>query len=638
MPRIYRNEVFKYGVVDKVEEKSIPPGSASRAKNWLTMGDHIELRRGSLVLGSDGAVGKITGGWIGYDIVGNEVPFRKVGRKLEYYDVDTSDWVEVGTNIFPVAAEDEDVLFSNVNSLAGSQVWCGSPNSGLYKIMVNGGKSSTVAPSVKDNYSDSKNHKGYIRIYKSRIFLWQKKENPSGLYGSFIDSQIYTTVSNENVGSVGDGSNKDFTDVLAAVTGTRTCFAIVADAQVVGGATETFTDNGDGTLTSNLGGTGTINYSTGDIVLHFNTAPDTGQNVLADYQWEDSLNKGIADFTESGTRVAGEGFFLPQGDGGKLMSVEVNDSKFYCIHEFKTWVVNLTNDDTNATNEIFREKVGIPSIKGARATGDGIYYIDDRNEADVKVRLLSIPYGSTEVVPSPKSNNLDLSPYKFDKSVLDEYGDFILVACRTKNSIDSQNNGVNNIVLIYNKLWKSWDVTDYFATSFITYGGVCHACDSTKNNVYEIFSGFDDFDSGIDNFYDTNLDEMQIRELKKEKSIRIEGNIQDDQLLEVWAATDNGSYVKLGEILGTGSYVDKGQSVTIGGKSIGKLPIGGGNSSENIVAYHYLKEISIRRLLDKFQRISLRFTATQLGYVSVSSYEHHDITLHGDRIQRKYKE
>ena len=107
MPRLYRNENWKYGLVNKLEEKSIPVGSAKRTKNWLTRGDKIELRPGYQLLGNDAGIGKVTGSWIGNDIFGNEVPFKKIGRKLMYYDIDTLDWVEVGSNIFPVAATNE---------------------------------------------------------------------------------------------------------------------------------------------------------------------------------------------------------------------------------------------------------------------------------------------------------------------------------------------------------------------------------------------------------------------------------------------------------------------------------------------------------------------------------------------------
>lgn len=48
--------------------------------------------------------------------------------------------------------------------------------------------------------------------------------------------------------------------------------------------TETFNDDGNGTLTSNLGGTGSVNYTTGAITVTFFTAPANGQNIYASFE------------------------------------------------------------------------------------------------------------------------------------------------------------------------------------------------------------------------------------------------------------------------------------------------------------------------------------------------------------------
>jgi hypothetical protein len=74
---------------------------------------------------------------------------------------------------------------------------------------------------------------------------------------------------------------------------------------------ETFSDNGAGVLTSNLGGTGTINYTTGVGSVTFNTAPLTGQAITASWQ----------------TTVSGGGMIFDFGTGAKkifsLNSVDI---------------------------------------------------------------------------------------------------------------------------------------------------------------------------------------------------------------------------------------------------------------------------------------------------------------------------
>ena len=69
-----------------------------------------------------------------------------------------------------------------------------------------------------------------------------------------------------------NGANKVYTITLANPPTTNNT---IIQASVNAGMTvkEVFTDNGDGTMTSSAGGTGTINYTTGAISVTFNTAP-----------------------------------------------------------------------------------------------------------------------------------------------------------------------------------------------------------------------------------------------------------------------------------------------------------------------------------------------------------------------------
>ena len=83
-----------------------------------------------------------------------------------------------------------------------------------------------------------------------------------------------SSVSGENIGT-GDGGTTVFSDTLTdpVKTGTLSITDTV----------ETFTDNGDGSLTGDQGGTGTIIYTTGAWSVTFNTAPAGGQAITAGY-------------------------------------------------------------------------------------------------------------------------------------------------------------------------------------------------------------------------------------------------------------------------------------------------------------------------------------------------------------------
>lgn len=610
---------FTRGLITSIEAKSIPEGAASSSLNWLTLGDKIELRRGYQRIGTDAGVGGVTGLQVSKKADGStEVAFRTRGKKIEYYTVADGDWTEIGSDQLGTAADGEDVTFAVYVSPSGNQTWVSSPNSSYYKIM-------TANPAdIVDQFNSAKNFKGRITTILNRMFLWFRLTDKSGIYGSFIDKQNYTTVSSEVLGT-GDGAEKTFAGTLAFKAGgaKRTCFGIEVTDTV-----ETFTDDYSGVLTGDAGGTGTINYATGAISVTFNAAPAGAQNITVDYQWEDSTNEGIADFTESGTRLAGEGFIFRQDDeGGEIKKVSTYNDIQYCLHEKKTWRLNIGADDTLATNRIFRENVGIPNHRAAVETGEGIYYIDDRDQSDIRFRLLTIGGGTDQIIPRTISANIKLEDFVFDKAETFERGDYIMFACRTSNST------INNRVLLYNRLYKSFDIIDYYVSKFGIFGGVLWAGDSSLNNVYELFSGFDDDGALIGNHWNGNLSEISVEGLKKTKKFVTEGDIAPDQTIEVYMSFDHGAFVLIGEISGDGSYVDIGQSISVGSVVVGSKEVGGGGGA--VTAYHYKRTLKVNQ--GKFNEVKVRYVATDIGYASVSMYQYRDIRKKSDKLVSKYR-
>jgi len=86
----------------------------------------------------------------------------------------------------------------------------------------------------------------------------------------------------EDIGT-GDGTKKRLWGSLANYgikPGSVSISALVSDD-----TTETFTDQGNGTLTSNKGGEGTIDYNDGDFDVTFNLAPKDTETVSADYTY-----------------------------------------------------------------------------------------------------------------------------------------------------------------------------------------------------------------------------------------------------------------------------------------------------------------------------------------------------------------
>ncbi|MBH23379.1 MAG: hypothetical protein CMH57_02725 [Myxococcales bacterium] len=92
-----------------------------------------------------------------------------------------------------------------------------------------------------------------------------------------VKDATHTEVAKEVVGT-GDGATKTFTATIAKTSVEGGSLTVGGD-----GATESFTDNGDGTLTGSAGGSGTYNTETGALSITFNTAPGLGDDVELGY-------------------------------------------------------------------------------------------------------------------------------------------------------------------------------------------------------------------------------------------------------------------------------------------------------------------------------------------------------------------
>lgn len=626
---------FKYGLISSLEEQSIPRGASSKSLNFLTQGSKIELRRGYALLGTteNSGAGRITGLGVAKKPNGDDIIYRTRKRKVEYLDTATNDWVEIGTNILAAAVITADTLGEDISiegyqNPTGAQIWLNSLNAGPIKIM-------TANPaSYTGMFVNGTNFKGKMRIKNGRMYVWNRYGNPpnrTDLFASQLDTQAdsaYTQISGEVIGVSG-------TLAFKAAGARRICFQITATITATG---ETFTDNGDGTLTGSLGTAGTINYTSGAYA---------GLGVgTATYRWaDDTAVKGIANFAISATRVAGEGFIMTQASGGDFQNLMSLNGVEYCLHTRKTWAANISVDDLDLTNLIFRDKVGIPNHRAAVESADGIYYIDDTDENDPHFRLLTLDTSSTEVLPRSVSKGfkindikvgVNLTDYRFNLGACSEFGDFVLFACRTKDST------TNNRVFVINKTNRAIDVLDYYVSCFAVYDGNLVAGDSVTDNVYTLFSGVDDNDSTISGYWESSLDNLGWNGLKKVIEITVDGDIGKEQKVKVSMSVDRGAFVEVRSpsdvvsdvhaIEGSGAYVDTTQKVNVGSYTLGRGEVGGGGSG--IIAYHYRRQFRV--IVPKFEFIKFRVEPTALGYFSLSEFTLKDIRVKTQKVNSKY--
>lgn len=427
---------------------------------------------------------------------------------------------------------------------------------------------------------------------------------------------------------VGNSGSTTYTGTLSAITPSRTCFNVVFTDGVT-----TLTDDKNGAFTGSSGGTGTINYATGVYSITF-TSPAV-RGVSVGYSHEDSTVQGVADFTFSATRIASQGFFLPQPTGGDLLTVLGYQTDFYCIHEKNAWLLTIESDDVTASNKEWRNHIGMANWRGAVSTADGIYYIDVKDPVRPEFKLLTLQYSAngigTEVIPIDISSSLDLTGFDFSDSVGFQWGDYILFQGKQNGST------VNDRLFAYNLIWKSFDVLDYNASCLANYDDELWAGDVLSNNVMKLFASTSANGAIINNYWIGKLTKFQIEELKKTKRLTIKGAIGADQEIKISLAFDRGNFVEVGRILGTGSYIDRTREAVLGSSAVGSESVGGG--SDGTPKFNYTREFhsELLNVMTRFDEVQIKIEALNVGYASVTEINFYDIKTYGQKNLRRFR-
>lgn len=431
------------------------------------------------------------------------------------------------------------------------------------------------------------------------------------------------------VASVVDANNFTITTSTTAMT----AYSSAGTAKNV----EVFTDNYNGVLTSQLGGTGTITYVTGAYTVTFNTAPINAANVVqVNYQTENSNSLGITDFTHSGTRVAGEGFQVPQDQGGDpIMTVLIGqDGAYYSLKQQCAYRFALDDTDLNPTNEVYYANMGVPSYNAGVSTQKGILFINTANPDKPEMTVLEKSLISSTLLPKVLFAGFKFSLYDFSDCYFNTYERFVAISCKTMG-VDE-----NDTILLCNISDGTVDVVPYQARMF--------ARDSLANlyvgsplqeNVYQIFNGFDDLGNSIPNFwigksetYGNKRNTVIANQLKKFRKQRFKGIISTGQVVEVWNSFDDAAFEQIGTIRGDGTYVDVSDSQAIGSNFIGQVQIGGDAVTD---AYPYFCELKFR--CPKFRKRAIKLVATGIGYFDADYMSDWDIMLFESRLPSRFR-
>lgn len=593
------------GVHNLVDNENIPKDAAQDSKNWVTKDGIIELIKGKTLVGTEGVQGSNQGLHFGYKNDGSTVMYQKINTKIQYFDGTT--WQDVVTGL----TSGNQYVFTNYSSLAGNFTIAWGLD-GIYKMHnANPGSYSSM-------YSASVNYKfAGALIDKGRTIAWGQLKDKTGFYQSKIDVQKVGT----NYTAVTGEATTSLTGTLAFKGGgaTRNCFGVAITITASG---QVFTDNFDGTLTGSLGGTGTINYTTGAYTL---SASGVG---TAAYTWEDSNNGGVTDFRFSSPRVAGEGDILRQDEGGDaILTVKVGlDGAYYSIKRNSVYRCELSADDVSADNQVFRREIGIPYFRGATNTQQGIVFINTANQERPELTILQQNPLGGNVEPVILFPHFKFANYTYNAVVLDTYGQFIVMSCA---SIGSE---VNDTTLLMDKSKNTVDITSYGVSTFAKDSTNLYGGSPYTESVYQLFTGVDDDNNLVENYWIGKGETYELEILKKFRRLRFKGLIDPAQYCEVYMSYDDDGFALVGTIRGDGTYVDYSNPQSIGASMIGEIPIGGGTST---TAYPYFMEIKTQ--VPKFRKRTIKLIAKGYGYMSVESQIDYDILRFESRMPKKFR-
>lgn len=564
-----------------------------------------------------GPAGYITGEIFGYKADGSKVHFRKDGTRIQYFDG------TVWNNIITGLTETADYSFANYSSLAGTFTFaCGAD--GIYKIHTANPESYTAM------YDAAVNFKGRALIDKGRMLMWNLENDKTALRGSSIDAATQTSVSNETLGT-GDGVTTVFTGTLAFKAGSAksTCYDLAITTSPSG---VTAQDNNLGAIIASggtAGPTGTINYTTGAFSLTFPTAPASGTLIYGSYVHENTNSNGITDFTYSATRLAGEGFRVPQDEGGDpILNVLIGINGYYSLKSQSTYLFTIDTTDLVISNEVFRKEIGLTSWRAAISTSKGIIFMNTASPEKPELTILQKNTVGDAVEPFPLFKHFKFSNYNYDDCTFDNYDRYIVVACRSAGAT------ANDIILLCDQLNDTVDITSYSARTFARSDGDLYAGSSISKNVYKIYNGYDDDGYYISNFWVGKTETWGTNNLKKYRRLRFKGRISREQSFAVYVNYDSRGFQLVGTVLGTGGYVDISSPQTIGANVVGSEPVGGGTL---IDIYPYLMEIRLKKV-PKFRSRTVKIVALGIGYVDIDTQIDMFIDTYEEKLPAQYRQ
>lgn len=691
----YKVASFNSGVENKISPDTIKSDAAQDSLSWLTLNGKIALFGGRNYLGAQGNLGKNWAEILSPRKDGVRVHFRKISDRIQYFD--GTNWQD--TNITGLSATDytfnsyisidgaymyatgPDGLFKfavanpslGINMYDQTKNYCGyslvnqqrmfmwninAPNqdkTALYLSYVDpqGSNINTSAPEViaiGDGVTTSYSYtltNGGGKNFVSGIDVYAPTGSPIAISG--ISKGIQTVIT---VGST-TGVALDEKVIVYGVSGMVEINNLVGNIVAITSTTITldidsnsFTNYSSGghiaqvlQYKDNFNGVfntigGSVIYSSGLINVTFPTAPTNTVPIVVNYNYENSNNGGITDFTFSIPRTAGQGDIISQEFLGEpIQNVVIFQGDYYSMKISCAYKLTLSDDDTSATNIVYRRDIGIPSIRSVISTDKGIVFMNTANPSKPRLTMLQPSVLGTVLLP------IDLTPlfawenYDFSDMCIDSFDQFLLISAKQINSV------VNDRCFLINTSNNySTDIGYYgFRTTSKDDKGGFFVGDVITESIFQIFSGFDDLQNVITNYWTGKDDNYADERLKRYRYLRLKGLIQFGQYYAVYCSFDGGDFEQIGSVRWDGSYVDFNNQQTLGANVIGTAVIGGdkGNGVYPNVSQYF---VQIRVRAPKFRTRTLKFVAQGIGYVDIDYTLDHDILSFEQKIPRRFRQ
>lgn len=682
-------KLFKSGTHNKIDSESIPADAASSSENWVTKDGRIKLVYGKSIVGTDGGAGTIQGEIFGYKVDGTKVHWRKTGTVIQYYD--GSAWQNVVTGLtnsadyvfanysslagsFTFAFGIDGIYkFHNANPTSYVSLYNEDKNWKGYALIDKGraflwGRSDdktglyasridtqTTASGVYTMVTAESLGSSGSTSYTPTLTSATAQRNCFAIqvyagYGSSKTVSAITKAANAQITAsshgyvVGDKLVITGVSGMTEINGKLLTVASVVDSNnftvslnttsysnyTSGGSSykaEYFTDTYLGTMTGSQGGTGTINYISGALSVTFNATTTTAP--YANYQYENSSILGLMDFTSSATRLAGEGFNVPQDEGGDpILAVVIGpDGKYYSFKQQSVYSLSIADDDLSYTNEVYRRNIGIPSARAVVSTGKGIIFMNTANAMEPQMTILQRNPLADAIEPIILFKQFDFSQFTYTDCVISTYDTFVIVACASIGT------SYNDTILLCDTLSGTVDEVNFSARTFATDGSNLYMGSAINKAVYKVFDGFDDDGYVIDNFWISKAENNNTNNLKKIRRLRLRGLIDPNQYYEIYADYDNAGFSLVGTVRGDGGYVDAGSGTTIGSSMVGEHMVGGGVTS-TIYPYY----VSLKLKCPKHRVRKWKFVAKGFGYVDIQSFMDEDILTFESTIPKSFRQ